>query len=478
MNSDAPKILDLPIGIDATGDREEHDSHGVVLVPADHYWGAQTQRSLQHFAIGQDLMPIEVYRAYGILKQAAAIVNAGRMPVWKSELIQRVCAEVAAGELDTEFPLHVWQSGSGTHTNMNVNEVVANRSLQLIGAVLGSQDPIHPNDDVNMCQSSNDTFPTVMHVAAYTMTTQRTVPALHRLRDALDLKSRAWAGTVKIGRTHLQDATPITVGQEWSGYVGALADALDDLVHATEGLQELAIGGTAVGTGVNAPPGFGEQVAAQLSRLTGFAFRSATNKFTALGTLDRMVRAHAALASTAGTVFKIANDLRWLGSGPRTGLRELILPANEPGSSIMPGKVNPTHAEAMLMVCAQIMGNDTAVRFAGSQGNLELNTFRPLVIANYLQSAGILADAADGLREFLVDGTELNERQLADNIDRSVMMVTALAPAIGYDAAAAIAHHAVEADLTLRDAAMAKGVSEELFDSVVDPLAMTRPAQG
>jgi fumarate hydratase class II len=472
-----PKILDIPIGLEAAGLRREFDSLGNVDVPASHYWGAQTQRSLEHFNIGRDRMPKEVYHAYGYVKKAAAAVNAaaGRLPVWKRQLIERVCDEVISGKLDSEFPLYVWQTGSGTQSNMNINEVISNRCIQLVGGTLGSQAPVHPNDHVNMGQSSNDTFPAAMHIAAYSMALSRTIPALKRLRDALHAKSREWADVVKVGRTHLEDATPLTVGQEWSGYAGALDDAIAEVDHVTAGLLVLAVGGTAVGTGLNAPAGFGEQVAAQIARMTGVPYRAASNTFTAQGTLDRMVRAHAGLKAAAVTLFKIANDLRWLGSGPRTGIGELLFPANEPGSSIMPGKVNPTQAEAMLMVAIQIIASDVAVSMGGAEGNFELNAFRPILINNYLHSALIMADMCDHFRQFMVEGTKLNQPKLQDNIDRSVMMVTALSPIIGYDEAAAIAYYAIDNDLTLKQAALAKGVDEQLYDKVVDPLALTRP---
>jgi fumarate hydratase class II len=472
----APKVLDIPIGLDATGMRQEFDSLGQVEVPADRYWGAQTQRSLEHFNIGHDRMPKEVYHAYGYVKKAAAAVNtrAGRLPAWKGALIERVCDEVISGALDEDFPLYVWQTGSGTQSNMNVNEVISNRCIQLVGGTLGSQEPVHPNDHVNMAQSSNDTFPTAMHIAAHTMATGRTIPALRRLRDAFEHKSRQWADVVKIGRTHLEDATPLTVGQEWSGYVGALDDAIAEVEHATHGLLEVAMGGTAVGTGLNAPAGFAEEVAAEIAKMTGVGFKTAANKFTAQGTLDRMVRAHGGLKAAAVTLFKIANDLRWLGSGPRTGIHELIFPSNEPGSSIMPGKINPTQAEAMLMVAIQVIASDVAVTMGGAEGNFELNAFRPVLINNYLHSALIMADMCDHFREFMVEGTKLNEAKLKENIARSVMMVTALSPIIGYDKAAAISYYAIDHDLTLKEAALAKGVSEELFDRVVDPLALTR----
>jgi fumarate hydratase class II len=472
----APKILDLPIGLDATGMRREFDSLGDVEVPADRYWGAQTQRSLEHFDIGNDRMPKEVYHAYGYVKKAAAIINtrAGRMPEWKGKLIERVCDEVISGQLDDDFPLYVWQTGSGTQSNMNVNEVISNRCIQLVGGSLGSQEPVHPNDHVNMGQSSNDTFPTGMHIAAYKMATEKTIPALRRLRDAIERKSRKWAEIVKIGRTHLEDATPLTVGQEWSGYVGALDDAITEVEHATHGLLKLAMGGTAVGTGLNAPVGFGEEVADEISSMTGAPFETAANKFTAQGTLDRMVRAHAGLKAAAVTLFKIANDLRWLGSGPRTGIHELLLPANEPGSSIMPGKVNPTQAEAMLMVAIQIISSDVAVTMGGAEGNFELNAFRPILINNYLHSALIMADMCDHLRKFMIEGAELNQPKLKENIEQSVMMVTALSPVIGYDKASIISHYAIDHGLTLKQAALANGVSEELYDRVVNPLALTR----
>lgn len=472
-----PQINDTPIGLAASGLREEFDSLGTVLVPANHYWGAQTQRSLMHFHIGNDQMPLEVCRAYGYVKKAAAIVNAraGRLAAWKADLIEQTCDEIISGALDSEFPLFVWQTGSGTQSNMNVNEVIANRCIQRVGGRVGSQTPIHPNDDVNMAQSSNDTFPTAMHIAGYQMVVVQTLPALKALRNTMHKKATEWADVVKIGRTHLQDATPLTVGQEWSGYVGALDDAIDELQRVNEGLLQVAMGGTAVGTGLNAPPGFGEAVAAELSRLTGYAFQTAENKFVAQATLDRMVRAHAALKTTAVTLYKIGNDIRWLGSGPRSGLMELNLPSNEPGSSMMPGKVNPTQAEALLMVCIQIMGADVAVQMAGAEGNFELNAFRPVVIYNYLNSARLMADACDLFRAHMIEGTTLNLTQIQRNIDQSLMMVTALAPEIGYDQASAIAHHAVAHGLTLKEAALAHGVAEEVFARLVVPAKMTHP---
>jgi len=472
-----PQILDVPIGLDATGMRQEFDSLGKVEVPADRYWGAQTQRSLQHFNIGHDRMPKEVYHAYGYVKKAAAVVNtrAGRLPAWKGQLIERVCDEVISGALDEDFPLYVFQTGSGTQSNMNVNEVISNRCIQLVGGTLGAQEPIHPNEHVNMGQSSNDTFPTAMHIAAYKMVTEKTIPALRRLRDATEHNSRKWAEVVKIGRTHLEDAVPLTVGQEWSGYTGALDDAIAEVEHATHGLLKLAMGGTAVGTGLNAPAGFGEEVAAEIRSMTGAPFETAANKFTAQATLDRMVRAHGGLKAAAVSLFKIANDLRWLGSGPRTGIHELIFPSNEPGSSIMPGKVNPTQAEAMLMVAIEVIASDVAVSMGGAEGNFELNAFRPILISNYLHSALIMADMCDHFREFMIEGAKLNEAKLTENIERSVMMVTALSPVIGYDKAAAISYYAIDHNQTLKQAALANGVSEELFDRVVVPIALTRP---
>ncbi|MER7007816.1 class II fumarate hydratase [Dactylosporangium sp. NPDC000555] len=471
------RVRDVPIGLDATGTRTETDSLGAVEVPAEHYWGAQTQRSLVHFDIGDDRMPKQVYHAYGYVKKAAAMVNAraGRLPEWKSDLISRVADEVIRGRLDTEFPLYVWQTGSGTQSNMNVNEVISNRAIQLVGGQLGAKTPVHPNDDVNMGQSSNDTFPTAMHIAAVTAIDEQLLPALARLHDTTAEKSRKWAAVVKIGRTHLEDATPLTVGQEWSGYAAQLADAMAHLIATMTGLYRLAMGGTAVGTGLNAPPGFDEAAAKTIAELTGKPFVTAPNKFAAQGSLDALVRTSAALRGIAVALFKFANDMRWLGSGPRTGLHELNLPANEPGSSIMPGKVNPTQAEAMLMVCIQVQGADTAVAIAGGEGNFELNAFRPIVINNVLHSIRILADAADHFRRFLVEGAELDEERLRHNVDRSVMMVTALSPVIGYDHASQIAHHAIDGGLTLRAAALDRGVSEELYDRVVVPVNLTRP---
>ncbi|MCC5579477.1 class II fumarate hydratase [Microtetraspora sp. AC03309] len=472
-----PPVRDVPIGLTGSGTRTETDSIGEIEVPADHYWGAQTQRSLIHFDIGDDRMPKEVYHAYGYIKKAAAIVNgaAGRLPRWKADLIARVADEVIRGDLDAEFPLYVWQTGSGTQSNMNVNEVISNRAIQLVGGELGSKHPVHPNDHVNMGQSSNDTFVTAMHIAAVQMIETRLLAASGRLRDAAETKSREWENVVKIGRTHLEDATPLTVGQEWSGYAAQLADAIDHLSGTLAGLYRLAIGGTAVGTGLNAPPGFGDEVAARIADLTGRPFVSAANKFAAQASCDALVRASAAVRALAVPLFKFANDMRWLGSGPRTGLHELILPANEPGSSIMPGKVNPTQAEAMLMVAVQVIGNDTAVSLAGAEGNFELNAFRPIIINNVLHSVRILSDMIDHFRTYLVEGVRLDTAKLKDDVDRSIMMVTALSPVVGYDRAARIAHRALDEDLTLRDAALRSGVSEHLYDQIVIAERLTRP---
>ncbi len=470
-----PHLLELPIGTGATGRRVESDSMGSIEVPAEHYWGAQTQRSLVHFSIGDDRMPKEVYHAYGYVKKAAATVNssAGRLEPWRSEAICKVCDEVIAGKLDSEFPLYVWQTGSGTQSNMNVNEVVSNRASQLLGGAIGSKTPIHPNDHVNMGQSSNDTFPTAMHVAAVLELRQRLLPRLSALTDSISNHSREWQDVVKIGRTHLQDAVPLTVGQEWSGYAAQLDDARARIEASLPGLYSLAAGGTAVGTGLNAPPGFGREIAAEIARLTGEPFVTAPNKFAALGSLDGMVAAMAALRGLAVALMKIANDLRWLSSGPRCGLGELLLPPNEPGSSIMPGKVNPTQCEAMVMVCIQVIGEDNAVAVAGSQGNFELNTMRPIIINNFLHSARILGDACEKLKVFCVDGTTLNRDRIHEFLTRSLMLVTALSPEIGYDAAAHIAHEALDKGLTLREAAIASGkVTAEDFDRIVDPAKM------
>jgi fumarate hydratase, class II len=452
--------------------RIETDSMGPIAVRADRYWGAQTERSLHHFAIGDDRMPIAVVRALGLLKKAAAAVNRelGLLDARRAELITRAADEVVAGSLDEHFPLSVWQTGSGTQTNMNVNEVIANRAIELAGGKLGSKDPIHPNDHVNMSQSSNDTFPTAMHVAAALEVTRRLVPSVRALRDALAAKAREFAGIVKIGRTHLQDAVPLTLGQEFSGYVAQLDGGLARIEATLPGLLALAIGGTAVGTGLNAPAGFGDAVARKLAELTGLPFVSAANKFAALAAHDELVMASGALRTLAAGLMKIANDLRWLGSGPRSGLGELALPENEPGSSIMPGKVNPTQAEALTMVAVQVIGNDTAIALAGSQGNFELNVFKPVIVFNFLHSVSLLTDACARFREFCVEGIEANRARIAELVGRSLMLVTALAPHIGYDRAAAIAKKAHAEGRTLRDAAVASGhVTAEQYDRWVRP---------
>lgn len=466
---------DLPIGIKATGTRLESDSMGTIEVPAERYWGAQTQRSLIHFSIGGDHMPKAVYHAYGYVKKAAAIVNAkaGKLPRDKADLISQVADEVISGKLDTEFPLYVWQTGSGTQSNMNVNEVISNRAIQLAGGRLGSKDPIHPNDHVNMSQSSNDTFVTAMHIATVLEVTNHLTPNVDALIHAMWEKAQQWVDVVKIGRTHLQDATPLTVGQEWSGYVTQLNDALDLVKQSMNGLYKLAAGGTAVGTGLNTLPDFGPKISVEIARLTGMPFVSAPNKFAAQGSLDAMVNTSAALRALAVALMKIANDLRWLGSGPRAGIHELNLPANEPGSSIMPGKVNPTQEEAMVMVCIQVIGDDVAVAMAGSQGNFELNAMRPIIINNVLHSARILGDACEKLRVYGIEGITLDTERINANVNQSLMLVTALSPVIGYDKASAIAHRAFDENITLREAALASGnISAQEFDKIVMPVHM------
>jgi fumarate hydratase, class II len=474
-NSPEPTYTDVAIGIDATGSRSEFDSLGSVDVPADRYWGAQTQRSLQHFSIGTDRMPIEVYHAYGLVKKACALVNekAGRLEPWRARVIVQAAEEAIAGKLDDHFPLFVWQTGSGTQSNMNVNEVLSNRAIQLLGGELGSQLPVGPNDHVNMGQSSNDTFPTAMHIATLTAVDDHLVPRVQALHDEIAAKSEQWMDVVKIGRTHLEDAVPLSVGQEWSGWAAQLQACLADLDHARRGLFELAVGGTAVGTGLNAPAGFGRDVAATLAELTGKPFVTAPNKFAALGSLDPIVRLHAAVRGLAVALMKIANDMRWLASGPRCGLGELVLPANEPGSSIMPGKVNPTQCEALVMIAIQVIGNDTAVALAGSQGNFELNAMRPVIINNVLHSVRILADGCGKFLEYSVRGTELATDRISRYVANSAMLVTALSPVIGYQNAAHIAENAVAQDITLREAALASGkVTAEQFDDIVKPQDM------
>jgi fumarate hydratase, class II len=465
----------IPIGIDAKGQRTETDSMGAVEVPADRYWGAQTQRSLQHFSIGDDRMPKELSRAYAIVKKAAAEVNLadGRLSSHKAGAIITAADEVMAGALDAHFPLYVWQTGSGTQSNMNLNEVISNRAIQLLGGEIGSKNPVHPNDDVNMSQSSNDTFPTAMHVATVRMLDDLLLGQLEALARAIETKAASWMDVVKIGRTHLQDAVPLTVGQEWSGYVHQLRDAHRDIASSKTGLYELAAGGTAVGTGITAPKGFSANIAARIAALTGKPFITAPNKFAAQASLDAMTRTSAALRGLAVALMKIANDMRWLASGPRCGLGELLLPDNEPGSSIMPGKVNPTQCEAIIMICIQVIGEDTAVAFAGSQGNFELNTMRPIIINNVLHCIRILADGMEKFRLHSVEGTQLNGKRISQYVNESVMLVTALSPLIGYDKASDIAHAAMEQNLTLKDAAVRSGaVTEADFDRVVDPRSL------
>lgn len=461
-----------------TNVRIESDTMGDIEVPADRYWGAQTERSLHHFAIGDQTMPVALLRAFGVLKLASAQVNhaLGKLDQERASLIERAANEVISGALIDEFPLRIWQTGSGTQTNMNVNEVISNRAIELAGGERGSKVPVHPNDHVNMSQSSNDTFPTAMHIAAVVEITDRLIPSLERLRDALDAKARAYQGVTKIGRTHLMDAVPLTLGQEFSGYVAQLDADLDRLRLVLGGLYELAAGGTAVGTGLNTHPEFGERVAAAIAQLTGKPFVTAPNKFAALAAHDALVFAHGAIKTTATSLIKIADDLRWLGSGPRSGLGELQLPENEPGSSIMPGKVNPTQSEAMIMVSIQVFANDTAVAMAGSRGNLELNVCKPVIIHNFCNSIDLLTDACDRFREFCVEGLEPDYEQISHHLNNSLMLVTALNPIIGYDKAAKVAKKAHKERTTLREAALSLGfLSAEEFDRAVVPEEMTHP---
>jgi fumarate hydratase class II len=458
--------------------RKETDSLGEVQVPADKLWGAQTQRSLEHFSIGKDLIPREMIGAYAILKKAAANANhaGGRLDDRTHGLIVRVADEILAGQHQDMFPLHVWMTGSGTQFNMNVNEVISNRASQLAGTALGSKTPVHPNDHVNMSQSSNDTFPSAMYIAAALGVTQRLVAAVRALHDAIAAKAEAWKDIVKIGRTHMQDATPITLGQEWSGYAGMLADDLERIDDALKGVYRLALGGTAVGTGINAAPGFAEAAAAEIARLTKLPFVSAPNKFTVQGSHDALVHLSGTLRTLAASLYKIANDIRLMSCGPRAGFAELLIPENEPGSSIMPGKVNPTQAEALTMIAVQVMGNDVAVGFGGAGGYLEMNVYKPLIIFNLMHSITILSDGCTNFRKFLVEGTKPNLPKIKEYLDRSLMLVTALAPVIGYDKASQIAHHAMDRDLTLKAAALDLGyVSEAEFDRVVDPAKMVKP---
>jgi fumarate hydratase class II len=458
--------------------RTESDSMGEVHVAADRYWGAQTQRSLHHFAIGHpeaDRMPVEVIRAQAILKKAAALVNrdSGALDAHLAELIVRAADEVIEGRHDDHFPLYVWQTGSGTQTNMNVNEVISNRAIEMAGGELGAKTPVHPNDHVNMSQSSNDTFPTAMHIAAAQAIVERLLPNVGALRDALANRADEFADIVKIGRTHLQDAVPLTLGQEFSGYVAQLDADIERLELSLPGLYELAAGGTAVGTGLNSPAGFAEAVAAKIAELTGLPFVTAPNKFAALAAHDAIVFASGAESTLAASLMKIANDIRWLGSGPRSGLAELVLPENEPGSSIMPGKVNPTQSEAVTMVACQVFGNDTAITFAGSMGNFELNVFKPVIIRNFLHSTALLADVSRSFREFCIEGLRPDRERIRELLERSLMLVTALAPSLGYDTAAAIAKKAHHEGLSLKEAAVALGhLTEQEYDERVDPSEM------
>ncbi len=458
--------------------RTEADSLGRVEVPANRLWGAQTQRSLEHFSIGRDLIPREMISAYAIIKRAAAATNhaGGRLGDQPCGLIIRACDEILAGEHHDMFPLHVWMTGSGTQFNMNVNEVISNRCCQLAGTPLASKHPVHPNDHVNMSQSSNDTFPSAMHIAAAVGVKRRLMPAVAALRDAIAAKARDWHDIVKIGRTHMQDATPLTLGQEWSGYAEMLSDNLERLQQALPGVYQLALGGTAVGTGINAGPGFALAASAEISRLTGLPFVSAPNKFAVQGAHDALVQLSGTLRTLAVSLYKIGNDIRLMSCGPRAGFAELIISENEPGSSIMPGKVNPTQAEALTMIAVQVMANDVAVGLGGAGGYLEMNVYKPLMIANIAQSIGILTDGCTNFRRFLIVGTQPNRKKIAEYVERSLMLVTALAPVIGYDKASAIAHHAAEHDLTLKQAALGLGyVDEATFDRVVDPARMIKP---
>ena len=472
-NRDSPGAI-----VEGGGFRVEEDSLGTIQVPAERLWGAQTQRSLVHFAIGDDRMPKRLYHAYGYVKKAAALVNQrlGYLPKEEAGLIVRAADEVIAGTLDAEFPLYVWQTGSGTQTNMNVNEVISNRAIQIANGKLGTKTPVHPNDDVNLSQSSNDTFPAAMHIAAVLEIQRYLLPQAGALAAVIEEKAAEWRDIVKIGRTHLQDAVPLTVGQEWSGYGAQLRDAMTGIEATLPGLYRLAAGGTAVGTGLNAPAGFDVEIAREIAALTGMPFVTAPNKFAAQGSLDAMVAAHAGLRGLAVALMKIANDMRWLASGPRCGLGELILPDNEPGSSIMPGKVNPTQCEAIVMIAIQVIGDDCAVAFAGSQGNFELNAMRPIIIHNFLHSARILADGCEKFRIYSVEGTKIDEAKIKEHLDNSLMLVTALTPVVGYDKASKIAHMALEEGTTLKAAALKSGfVDERTFDEAVDPAKMIRP---
>ncbi len=470
-----------PHSATAGNTRSESDSMGQIDVHKDSYWGAQTQRSLKYFDIGDHYLPGEMIRSFGILKKAAALANQelGILDERRADLIAQAADEVIDGNLDDHFPLRIFQTGSGTQTNMNANEVIANRAIELAGGELGSKDPIHPNDHVNMSQSSNDTFPTAMHIAAAQELDGTLIPSVTALRDALQIKVDEFKDIIKIGRTHLQDAVPLTLGQEFSGYVAQLDADIDRIHMVLPGLYELAIGGTAVGTGLNAPAGFGDLAASKIADMTGLPFVPAPNKFAALAAHDAMTMASGALKTLACSLMKIANDIRWLASGPRSGLGELILPANEPGSSIMPGKVNPTQSEAVTMVCCQVIGHDMAISVAGSLGNFELNVFKPLIIHDFLDAVDLLADACRSFAEHAIKGLQANRARIAEHLDRSLMLVTALTPHIGYDNAARIAHHALENDMTLREAAIELALlSGDDFDRHVRPDNMVHPREG
>jgi fumarate hydratase class II len=461
-----------------TPTRTESDSLGQVAVPADRLWGAQTQRSLEHFSIGTDLIPREMIASYATLKKAAAMVNKadGRLGDLQAKLIVQACDEILAGQHADMFPLHVWMTGSGTQFNMNVNEVISNRCCQIAGTPLGGKAPVHPNDHVNMAQSSNDSFPTAMHVAAAVNVAKTLVPAVTALREAISAKAAAWADVIKIGRTHMQDATPLTLGQEWSGYAAALDDGLGRIADALKGTYRLALGGTAVGTGINSAPGFAEGAAAKIAELTGLPFVTAPNKFCVQGGHEALVHLSGSLRTLAVSLYRIGNDIRLMSCGPRAGFAELVIPANEPGSSIMPGKVNPTQAEALTMLSAQVMANDTAIGWGGSGGYLEMNVYKPLIIHNLMQSIRLLTDGCTNFRRFLVEGTEPNRKKIAEYVERSLMLVTALSPVIGYDKASRIAHHAMDHDLTLKEAALQLGfVTAADFDRIVDPRKMVAP---
>jgi fumarate hydratase, class II len=459
--------------------RIEKDSLGEVRVPADKLWGAQTQRSLEHFSIGTELMPREMIGAYATLKKASAQANhgVGWLDGERRALIVRVCDEILAGQHGDMFPLHVWMTGSGTQFNMNVNEVISNRCCQLAGTPLGSKTPVHPNDHVNMSQSSNDNFPSAMNIAVAVNGKRRLIPAVQQLRDAISAKAEEWKDIIKIGRTHMQDATPLTLGQEWSGYAAMLSDDLDRIDDALQGVYPLALGGTAVGTGINAAPGFAESAAAEIARLTELPFVTAPNKFAVQGSHDALVQFSGTLRTLAVSLYKIANDIRLMSSGPRAGFAELLIPENEPGSSIMPGKVNPTQVEALTMIAVQVMANDVATGFCGAGGYLEMNVYKPLMIYSLAQSITLLADGCTNFRRHLIEGARPNRKKIDEDLARSLMLVTALSPVIGYDKASQIAHHAMQHDLSLRDAALQSGfVTAEEFDRIVDPAKMVRPA--